>query len=104
MSSVLHLGNVNFKSVDDTRGGEGSGVDNDESKKKLKIASDLLGIVSPEWFERALTITLLKDVSTTYHAVPLVGVCNRQLIFLWRLVSFSRCRCVDPSSLVGTVP
>ena len=104
MSSVLHLGNVNFKSVDDTRGGEGSGVDNDESKKKLKIASDLLGIVSPEWFERALTITLLKDVSTTYHAVPLVGACNRQLIFLWRFVSFSLCRCVDPSSLVGTVP
>ena len=32
MSSVLHLGNVNFKSVDDSRGGEGSGVDNDESK------------------------------------------------------------------------
>ena len=100
MSSVLHLGNVNFKSVDDTRGGEGSGVDNDESKKKLKIASDLLGIVSPEWFERALTITLLKDVSTTYHAVPLY----MQLIFLWRLVSFSLCRCVGPSSLVGTVP
>jgi len=100
VSSVLHLGNVNFKSVDDTRGGEGSGVDNDESKKKLKIASDLLGIVSPEWFERALTITLLKDVSTTYHAVPL----HMQLIFLWRLVSFSLCRCVDPSSLVGTVP
>ena len=69
MSAVLHLGNVNFVSVDDSSGGEGSATNKEDgSKKKLKLASDLLGITSPDWFERALTITLLKDVRGSFIA------------------------------------
>ena len=67
VSAILHLGNVNFTAMDDSNGGEGSAVTED-TKGRLKLASDLLGIASPDWFERALTITLLKDVRGSFIA------------------------------------
>jgi len=66
---VLHLGNVNFQPMDDASGGEGSCVSvEDDSGDRLQKASELLGIPSSEWFERALTITLLKDVRGSFIA------------------------------------
>jgi hypothetical protein len=73
---------VTFEALDDSSGGEGSGVDRN-SKSKLNIASNLLGITSPDWFERALTITLLKDVRGSFIArrhSPATAADNRDAI------------------------